>query len=251
MSCRGTVRHGAAGPTEERSWSWLTPWFFLGFVLAIKTAFVTICLVVFLHGNYGQCQTLLQNAPEWCCVPSASAGNREKWTCCPDGWRPFQEKCYYLSSDKMSWAESEQNCTGMGAHLVVINSKAEQEFLSSVAKGISTKDYEAKYYIGLTAYENSQWLRVDQTPYKAADTCRLGVNQDDLSCTIELKWAPVVICTCDIVCQAQSVFCLWDSLVYTIILQRLLAHPGRLPDQLIFRHVGTASSCAFKSSCLK
>ncbi|KFO94911.1 C-type lectin domain family 4 member D, partial [Calypte anna] len=48
------------------------------------------------------------------------------WTCCPKGWRRFQEKCYYLSNDLMSWAESEQNCTGMGSHLVVINSKAEQ-----------------------------------------------------------------------------------------------------------------------------
>ena len=48
------------------------------------------------------------------------------WTCCPQGWRRFQRSCYFLSIDKMSWAESEQNCTGMGSQLVVINSKAEQ-----------------------------------------------------------------------------------------------------------------------------
>uniref|UniRef100_A0A8C3TQ68 Uncharacterized protein n=1 Tax=Catharus ustulatus TaxID=91951 RepID=A0A8C3TQ68_CATUS len=48
------------------------------------------------------------------------------WMCCPKGWRFFQASCYYLSPDTMSWAGSEQNCTGMGSQLVVINSKAEQ-----------------------------------------------------------------------------------------------------------------------------
>ncbi|NXD26466.1 CLC4D protein, partial [Spelaeornis formosus] len=81
------------------------------------------------------------------------------WTCCPQGWRRFQRSCYYLSPDTMSWAESEQNCTGMGSQLVVINSKAEQ-----VQK--VTNIYETKYYIGLSAYKNGQWLWVDQTPYE-------------------------------------------------------------------------------------
>ncbi|KFP08069.1 C-type lectin domain family 4 member D, partial [Calypte anna] len=72
------------------------------------------------------------------------------WTCCPKGWRRFQEKCYYLSNDLMSWAESEQNCTGMGSHLVVINSKAEQV-------GVN-------YYIGLHAQVVGQWHWLDGTP---------------------------------------------------------------------------------------
>uniref|UniRef100_A0A8C3XBP9 C-type lectin domain-containing protein n=1 Tax=Cyanoderma ruficeps TaxID=181631 RepID=A0A8C3XBP9_9PASS len=48
------------------------------------------------------------------------------WTCCPKGWRRFQKSCYFLSLDKMNWAESQQNCTGMGSQLVVINSREEQ-----------------------------------------------------------------------------------------------------------------------------
>ncbi|KFQ89393.1 C-type lectin domain family 4 member E, partial [Phoenicopterus ruber ruber] len=92
------------------------------------------------------------------------------WTCCPKGWKHFQDKCYYLSSDTMSWGESEQNCTGMGSHLVVVNSAAEQEFLFNLAKGVLTTAYETKYYIGLTAYKNGQWQWVDQTPYKKAAT---------------------------------------------------------------------------------
>uniref|UniRef100_A0A8D2NXG1 C-type lectin domain-containing protein n=1 Tax=Zosterops lateralis melanops TaxID=1220523 RepID=A0A8D2NXG1_ZOSLA len=83
------------------------------------------------------------------------------WTCCPKGWRRFQGNCYFLSSDTMSWAESEQNCTGMGSQLVVINSEAEQVF---------TSIYETKYYIGLAAYKNGQWQWVDQTPYENTTT---------------------------------------------------------------------------------
>ncbi|NWH84088.1 CLC6A protein, partial [Aegithalos caudatus] len=81
------------------------------------------------------------------------------WMCCPNGWRFFHASCYYLSADTMSWAESEQNCTGMGSQLVVINSKAEQ------VKKV-TNIYETKYYIGLAASENGQWQWVDQTPYE-------------------------------------------------------------------------------------
>ncbi|XP_075618538.1 C-type lectin domain family 6 member A isoform X3 [Balearica regulorum gibbericeps] len=180
MKRRGRVSPGTTAPVEERSCSWLKPWVFLVSVLVIKTALVTICLVVFLHGSYGQYKTLLQNATEWCCVPNVSAGKKESWMCCPKGWKRFQESCYYLSEDMMRWAESVQNCTGMGSHLVVINSKAEQEFLFNLAKRVFTNAYETKYYIGLTAYENGQWQWVDQTPYKKAATMSKPATESQL-----------------------------------------------------------------------
>ncbi|KAM9388191.1 C-type lectin domain family 4 member E-like [Phaethornis superciliosus] len=190
-----------SAPAEERRCSWLNPWVFLVSVLVIKTAFITICLVVLIHGSYGQYKTLLQNGTEWHCTPNISA-DKQSWTCCPKGWRHFQEKCYYLSGDLMSWAESEQNCTGMGSHLVVINSKAEQhhlpsatnptpqgllpslsaqsctswmlyffqEFLFNLAKRVSTKAYETKFLIGLTADKYWHWQWVDQTPYNQTAT---------------------------------------------------------------------------------
>ncbi|XP_054044748.1 C-type lectin domain family 4 member E-like isoform X1 [Rissa tridactyla] len=169
MNRRGRVSPGTAAPAEERSCSWLNPWVFLVSVLAIKTAFVIICLVVFLHGSSGQYKILLQNATEWRCVPNVSA-SKKGWMCCPNGWKCFQKSCYYLSTDKMSWAESVQNCTGMGSQLVVINSKAEQEFIFNLAKGVFANAYEKKYYIGLSAYESGQWQWVDQTPYKKSAT---------------------------------------------------------------------------------
>ncbi|XP_014747014.1 PREDICTED: C-type lectin domain family 4 member D-like, partial [Sturnus vulgaris] len=146
-----------------------------------------------LDGSYDQYKTLLKNSTEWYCVPRSSAENVDGWTCCPEGWRRFQRSCYFLSPDKMKCTESEQNCTGMGSHLVVINSKAEQvhaegrerdpagrdtvlgpggdsepllEFLFNLTKEKVTNIYETKYYIGLAAYKSGQWQWVDQTPYE-------------------------------------------------------------------------------------
>ncbi|XP_028941907.1 C-type lectin domain family 4 member E [Antrostomus carolinensis] len=170
MNRRGRISPGTRAPAEERSCSWLNPWVFLVSALVIKMAFVTVCLVVFLHGSYGQYKILFQNTTEWRCILNMSAGESEGWTCCPKGWKRFQESCYYLSDDMMSWAESEQNCTGMGSHLVVIDSRAEQEFLFNLAKGVFSNAYETKYYIGLTSHKNGQWQWVDQTPYEKAAT---------------------------------------------------------------------------------
>ncbi|XP_065509868.1 C-type lectin domain family 4 member A-like isoform X2 [Caloenas nicobarica] len=87
------------------------------------------------------------------------------WMCCPRGWKRFQGSCYYLSDDMMGWAESKQNCTEMGSHLVVINSEAEQDFLT---KDLKQSSKGKNYYIGLSAQKVGQWQWVDQTPLNEA-----------------------------------------------------------------------------------
>ncbi|NXL34623.1 CLC4D protein, partial [Glaucidium brasilianum] len=93
---------------------------------------------------------------------AVSPCTEQGWTCCPNGWKRFQRSCYYISDDTMPWAESVQNCTGMGSHLVVINSKAEQDFLSKQLQQISRGE---NYYIGLRAEKVGEWHWVDQTPF--------------------------------------------------------------------------------------
>ncbi|NXR34567.1 TCAF2 factor, partial [Zosterops hypoxanthus] len=46
---------------------------------------------------------------------------------------------------------------------------------------------------------------------------QVGCHTDDLSQAKELKRAPVVIRTCDVACQKQSVSCLWGGLIYIIV----------------------------------
>ncbi|NXQ38365.1 CLC4E protein, partial [Catharus fuscescens] len=106
------------------------------------------------------------------------------WICCPEGWRRFQRSCYFLSLDRMNWAESEQNCTGMGSQLVVINSKAEQEFLFEQIKQSPQRD---NFYIGLFKDQDGQWQWVDKTPYNmSAAFWRKGEpsNHHDENCTV-------------------------------------------------------------------
>ncbi|XP_054043943.1 C-type lectin domain family 6 member A-like isoform X2 [Rissa tridactyla] len=115
---------------------------------------------------------------------AVSPYTEQGWICCPNGWKRFQKSCYYLSTDEMSWAESVQNCTGMGSQLVVINSKAEQGFLT-----IELQQFPkgTNYYIGLYAQEVGKWQWVDQTPFnEEAAFWRKGepTNIDYENCTV-------------------------------------------------------------------
>ncbi|XP_014115232.1 PREDICTED: C-type lectin domain family 4 member D-like isoform X2 [Pseudopodoces humilis] len=158
MDHQSRVSPGTAAPAEERSCSWLNIWVFLIFALAIKAAFVTICLVVPFCHSTDQPTALQQQFSEWKCDSAVPQVTARGWTCCPKDWRRFQRSCYFLSLDVMNWAESEQNCTGMGSQLVVINSKEEQIRQSKEPK-------PDNFYIGLFAEKVGKWQWVDKTPY--------------------------------------------------------------------------------------
>ncbi|XP_052389858.1 hepatic lectin-like [Carassius gibelio] len=54
---------------------------------------------------------------------------------CAIEWIHFGGKCYYYSKVKMNWTQSRDHCVTLGGHLVIINSKAEQDFVISKVKG--------------------------------------------------------------------------------------------------------------------
>ncbi|XP_073479348.1 uncharacterized protein [Aquarana catesbeiana] len=76
---------------------------------------------------------------------------------CSEGWRHYGLHCYYLSSDKKPWKASRKDCENMEAHLVVINSEEEMNFLRGIAN-------EQSFWIGLTDPDGT-WRWVDRTPY--------------------------------------------------------------------------------------
>uniref|UniRef100_A0A4X1TQT0 C-type lectin domain-containing protein n=1 Tax=Sus scrofa TaxID=9823 RepID=A0A4X1TQT0_PIG len=80
--------------------------------------------------------------------------------CCPEGWRAFQSNCYFAFHDSKTWAQSERNCTELGAHLATISTEAEQEFL------LHSKEKQFSYFLGLTSENHEgQWHWVDKTPF--------------------------------------------------------------------------------------
>ncbi|XP_063094201.1 C-type lectin domain family 4 member A-like isoform X2 [Cavia porcellus] len=93
------------------------------------------------------------------CIKTNSTTKGKIWSCCPKNWKSFSVHCYLFSNDFKTWNESAENCYRMEAHLVVINSKEEQDFIIQNLKIISA-------YVGLSDPEGQkQWQWVDHSPY--------------------------------------------------------------------------------------
>uniref|UniRef100_K7FKK0 C-type lectin domain family 4 member E-like n=1 Tax=Pelodiscus sinensis TaxID=13735 RepID=K7FKK0_PELSI len=200
MSPAGKSSPGTAAPPEERRrCSWLNPWVILVCALVLKACVISGCMGGFwiLFGCTGKkyknvanwalgwdplslyspnncthvnpdCEVhkaLPQSSIEWHCIVGRDEGKGRVWTCCPKDWEPFQASCYYFSKDIMTWSDSKRNCTGMGSHLVVINTGTEQDFVSSYVKRTVIGIQVENYHIGLTQQERGQWRWEDQTPY--------------------------------------------------------------------------------------
>ncbi|XP_043322885.1 C-type lectin domain family 17, member A isoform X3 [Cervus canadensis] len=50
---------------------------------------------------------------------------------CPEGWLPFQGKCYYFSPSTKTWDEARTFCQENYSHLVIISNSDEQVFVKS------------------------------------------------------------------------------------------------------------------------
>ncbi|XP_032447395.1 C-type lectin domain family 4 member G-like isoform X4 [Lynx canadensis] len=55
------------------------------------------------------------------------AGNESSCEPCHENWTAFQGSCYQFSTQVLSWFKAKDHCTEKGAHLVIINSQAEQQ----------------------------------------------------------------------------------------------------------------------------
>uniref|UniRef100_F6WM84 C-type lectin domain family 4 member A n=1 Tax=Callithrix jacchus TaxID=9483 RepID=F6WM84_CALJA len=87
------------------------------------------------------------------------------WNCCPKNWKLFSSNCYFISTESASWQESEKKCARMEAHLLVINTREEQNFI------FQNLEENSAYFVGLSDPEGQRhWQWVDQTPYNESST---------------------------------------------------------------------------------
>ncbi|XP_034030116.1 C-type lectin domain family 4 member A-like [Thalassophryne amazonica] len=82
---------------------------------------------------------------------------------CLDEWLHFRSSCYLFqyfnySSEWKKWEDSHHACTKMTAHLVVIESQEEQEFISGHIKYYS--DAHHGYWMGLSQ-SYGEWMWID------------------------------------------------------------------------------------------
>lgn len=75
-------------------------------------------------------------------------------------WKCFGSSQYYISRDMRSWNESKQQCMDLGAHLVIIDSEEEQEFIHALIN--QPYIYDKRAWIGLSDLETEgTWKWVD------------------------------------------------------------------------------------------
>ncbi|ELK03783.1 C-type lectin domain family 10 member A [Pteropus alecto] len=94
------------------------------------------------------------------CQMDALKNNDTQNTCCAVNWLEYEGSCYWFSRTGKSWPEAEKYCQLENGHLVVINSREEQNFLQEHIGYAYT-------WIGLTDPEGV-WKWVDGTDYETS-----------------------------------------------------------------------------------
>ncbi|XP_075415222.1 C-type lectin domain family 10 member A-like [Tenrec ecaudatus] len=92
------------------------------------------------------------------CHMSALKGNASQSTCCPMNWAEYRGSCYWFSVTGKTWPQAQQYCQMENAHLVVVNSQEEQNFIQYRIGAINT-------WMGLTD-EHGPWKWEDGTDYE-------------------------------------------------------------------------------------
>ncbi|KAB0388402.1 hypothetical protein FD755_003358 [Muntiacus reevesi] len=126
---------------------------------------------------------------------------------CPEGWLPFQGKCYYFSPSTKTWDEARTFCQENYSHLVIISNSAEQDF---VAKAHGSPRV---YWLGLNDINvEGDWRWLDGSPVTLSfwdpqepnnlynnENCasmNKGGTWNDLSCDKTTYWICERKCSC-------------------------------------------------------
>ncbi|XP_070320088.1 killer cell lectin-like receptor subfamily F member 1 isoform X1 [Odocoileus virginianus] len=101
---------------------------------------------------------------------------------CPNDWVQKKGKCYNFFKTYQSWIDSQKFCSTMKSHLLVIQDKAELDFLqSNIQDGIY-------FWIGLNiSNPQKTWTWLDGTPLNLQLFQVLGEVEDDACALITKK----------------------------------------------------------------
>ncbi|XP_052389854.1 CD209 antigen-like protein C [Carassius gibelio] len=116
---------------------------------------------------------------------------------CAIEWIHFEGKCYYYSKVKMNWTQSRDHCVTLGGHLVIINSKAEQDFVTSKVKGshwigLNDLDIEGHFvWVNNQALNNSLefWMKREDGNNEPDNWTKNHPSGEDCTCLGHLRGA--------------------------------------------------------------
>uniref|UniRef100_A0A3B3H936 Si:dkey-26c10.5 n=2 Tax=Oryzias latipes TaxID=8090 RepID=A0A3B3H936_ORYLA len=113
---------------------------------------------------------------------------------CPRGWIAYRNYCYFLSTLRLNWDNSQSNCTKVGGSLAVIESQEVQNFLS--------KNGKLNYWIGLKQ-DQSEWKWNDN---KMLEKSYWKSNPGNGDCALLYSRDPAEKNWAKISCQAASYY---------------------------------------------
>ncbi|XP_053335433.1 C-type lectin domain family 10 member A-like [Clarias gariepinus] len=130
-------------------------------------------------------------------------GLQNRLTTLEQRWILFSSSFYYISTKRMNWTESRQDCKERGADLVIINSREEQEFIlkhvvhDEAWLGLSDRETEGKWKwvdgTELTA-STGYWRKGEPNNSHNKEDCAILWNfpdkkgWNDVPCDFVMRW---------------------------------------------------------------
>ncbi|XP_047387133.1 C-type lectin domain family 17, member A [Sciurus carolinensis] len=125
---------------------------------------------------------------------------------CPEGWLPFEGKCYYFSLSTKSWDEARKFCQENYSHLVIINTLAEHNFVAKAHGsprvywlGLNDKGREGDWrWLDGSPVTLSFWAPQEPNNILEEDCASMnnGGTWNDLSCAKTTYWICERKCSC-------------------------------------------------------
>ncbi|XP_046293365.1 C-type lectin domain family 17, member A isoform X1 [Marmota monax] len=125
---------------------------------------------------------------------------------CPEGWLPFEGRCYYFSPSTKSWEEARKFCQESYSHLVIINSFAEHNFVAKAHGsprvywlGLNDKNREGDWrWLDGSPVTLSFWAPQEPNNIYEEDCASMnnGGTWNDLSCAKTTYWICERKCSC-------------------------------------------------------
>ncbi|XP_072525628.1 macrophage mannose receptor 1-like [Salminus brasiliensis] len=101
-------------------------------------------------------------------------------------WMFFDTSVYYISTERKTWTESRQDCINRGAHLVIINSREEQNFAKSLRGdqkawiGLNDRDTENTWrWVDYSALSTGFWRPGEPNSHAGDEDCVITGEESD------------------------------------------------------------------------
>ncbi|KAM9093802.1 C-type lectin domain family 4 member G isoform X1 [Sarcophilus harrisii] len=111
---------------------------------------------------------------------------------CPSPWKAFQGSCYFFSKIKLTWSKARDDCIQKKAHLVIINNRDEQNFLTPTERlgfwiGLRKVKEGIHKWIDGTSLGYTNWNEGEPNDSQGRENCVMMLHHgkwNDFTCEV-------------------------------------------------------------------